>query len=203
MGRAGIEPATLGLRVDPAGFACSQVNSQGGFVRRNRFFRDRAWWRDLVDLLLTHSVSKPDNMSPHDRQCTEARGRAHRLTPSTACDSVRVIAPRQAENGAHACRRRPLGDSCVQVARLCARRVQSPLTPLNLALREAAGGAELGHATIVDRLVPSRRLFRVRPAQSSSRASATASSSVRPDPASHSRSNRSPSRSRARLSVGS
>jgi hypothetical protein len=68
VGREGFEPSTLGLRVDPVWFGCSQVNSQGSFVRRNRFFRDRAWSRDLVDLLLTHFVSNPDNMSPHDRQ---------------------------------------------------------------------------------------------------------------------------------------
>ena len=37
MGRVGIEPTTLGLRVDPAGFACSRVRSQGGITERNRF----------------------------------------------------------------------------------------------------------------------------------------------------------------------
>ena len=35
MGRAGIEPATLGLRVDTAGFACSRVSSRGGIAKRN------------------------------------------------------------------------------------------------------------------------------------------------------------------------
>ena len=34
MGRAGIEPATLGLKVDPTRFACSRVSSQGGMVSR-------------------------------------------------------------------------------------------------------------------------------------------------------------------------
>jgi hypothetical protein len=34
MGREGFEPSTLGLRVDPAGFACSRVNSQGSITER-------------------------------------------------------------------------------------------------------------------------------------------------------------------------
>jgi hypothetical protein len=34
MGRAGIEHATLGLKVDVAGFACYRANSQGGICKR-------------------------------------------------------------------------------------------------------------------------------------------------------------------------
>ena len=33
VGRAGIEPATLGLKVDATGFACSRSSSQGGLVK--------------------------------------------------------------------------------------------------------------------------------------------------------------------------
>ncbi len=56
MGREGFEPSTLGLRVDPAGFACSRPSSQGRITQRNQFCWGRAWWRNPVDLLLTHFV---------------------------------------------------------------------------------------------------------------------------------------------------
>ena len=36
MGRAGIEPATLGLKVEAGGFACSRVNSLCGTVEPNQ-----------------------------------------------------------------------------------------------------------------------------------------------------------------------
>ena len=36
MGRAGIEPATLGLKVDAAGFASSRSSSRRGIVKPNR-----------------------------------------------------------------------------------------------------------------------------------------------------------------------
>ncbi|MDT4891981.1 MAG: hypothetical protein QOE97_1016 [Pseudonocardiales bacterium] len=36
IGRVGIEPTTLGLKVDAAGFACSRVSSPGGMVNPNR-----------------------------------------------------------------------------------------------------------------------------------------------------------------------
>jgi hypothetical protein len=56
MGRAGIEPATLGLKVVLAGFACSRVSSESGITEWNRFCCGRAWWREPVDVLLTHLV---------------------------------------------------------------------------------------------------------------------------------------------------
>jgi hypothetical protein len=36
MGRAGIEPATLGLKVDLSGFGCFRLRSEGGMGKRNR-----------------------------------------------------------------------------------------------------------------------------------------------------------------------
>ena len=74
MGRAGIEPATLGLKVDAAGFACSRVSSQGGIVEPNRLTCHRVLLGHPVDPVLTRSVFQSGNAS--DRtvalQCYES-----------------------------------------------------------------------------------------------------------------------------------
>jgi hypothetical protein len=61
MGRAGIEPATLGLKVDPACLAWSRGSWQGGIRKRNLVCLDRADRRNLVDLVLTYFVFNRDN----------------------------------------------------------------------------------------------------------------------------------------------
>src|SRR5438445_11580818 len=61
MGRAGLEPATLGLKVDAAGFAYSRVSSQDGTVEPNRLTCHRVLSRHPVDPALTRSVFHSGN----------------------------------------------------------------------------------------------------------------------------------------------
>jgi hypothetical protein len=61
VGRAGIEPATLGLKVDATGFACSRVSSQDGTVEPDRLTCHRVLSRHPVDPALTRSVFHSGN----------------------------------------------------------------------------------------------------------------------------------------------
>jgi hypothetical protein len=56
MGRAGIEPATLGLKVDAAGFACCRGSSRGGTVKANPIGCHRLLAGHRVDPVLTRMV---------------------------------------------------------------------------------------------------------------------------------------------------
>jgi hypothetical protein len=64
MCREGFEPSTLGLRVDPTGFAYPLASWKSGITKRNRFCWDRAESRAPVDLLLTRFVFQSDNTLP-------------------------------------------------------------------------------------------------------------------------------------------
>jgi hypothetical protein len=72
MGRAGFEPATLGLKVDPAGFVCSRVSRQGGMVEPNRLTCQRVLLGHAVDPTLTPPSSPQATSSELNRliQCS-------------------------------------------------------------------------------------------------------------------------------------
>jgi hypothetical protein len=61
MGRAGIEPATLGLKVGCQALVVAWARWPKPAVEPNQLACSRVLWRSLVDLLLTHLVSCIDN----------------------------------------------------------------------------------------------------------------------------------------------
>src|SRR2546421_1135732 len=75
MGRAGIEPATLGLKVDATGFACSRVSLQGGMVEPNRLTCHRVLLGQPVDLALTPPSSTQATLGA-DSSCRMSTGLA-------------------------------------------------------------------------------------------------------------------------------
>ncbi len=61
MGRAGIEPATLGLKVVPRLLVIARARWPKGVVEPNQLACSRMLWRGIVDLLLTELVACSDN----------------------------------------------------------------------------------------------------------------------------------------------
>src|SRR5262249_54261620 len=84
MGRAGIEPATLGLKVDaiPAG----TLGASGRTASLSRFDSCGLGWAGvgLVDLLLTHSVALRGNTNAQRYRVQSRARRACHLTETTA-----------------------------------------------------------------------------------------------------------------------
>ena len=93
MGRAGIEPATLGLRVEGEGFRCSRALWETPLIEPKRLASVRAFSRRLVDLVLTRFVvvavnagvvpsdDRRQTLRPDAATAPDVRARAATLQP--------------------------------------------------------------------------------------------------------------------------